>query len=133
MQEKNASQVLNNLLFWYMSAITLLLTLIPFRFVIPGKNIKMALWSNLPDALMNIALFIPLGFLFQLTRREKRNDWAFGALIFGLLFSSGIEITQLFIEKRCTTFLDVLTNGAGAWLGALGYAIVRRFFAGRQA
>ncbi|MCB0263041.1 MAG: VanZ family protein [Calditrichaeota bacterium] len=133
MQEKNASQVLNNLLFWYMSAITLLLTLIPFRFVIPDEHIKVALWSNLQDALMNIALFIPLGFLFQLTRREKRNDWAFGALVFGLLFSSGIEITQLFIEKRCTTFLDVLTNGAGAWLGALGYAIVRRFFAGRQA
>ncbi|MFZ0451106.1 MAG: VanZ family protein, partial [Desulfatiglandaceae bacterium] len=48
------------------------------------------------------------------------------ALGLGILLSSAIEFTQFFIPGRGTQVTDVLTNGLGAWLGAMVFGLFMR-------
>ncbi len=125
-----AEKYLSTVLFGYMIAVILLITLSPFRFSLPGQKVKFVLYGGLPDLVMNIFLFIPAGALYQLRRGEevtsstRGSRRALSALLFGLGFSLGIELAQLFLEKRYTAITDVLTNGLGAWMGAWGMITV---------
>jgi len=71
MEGENQKQVaLSYALLMYMVGIVLLITLIPFQFYIPQKI--STIWEiNLNDSITNIFLFLPLGFLFQLSRRRN--------------------------------------------------------------
>lgn len=126
-----AEKFLTTVLFGYMIAIILVITLSPFRFSLPGQKVKFTVYGGLPDLVLNIFLFIPVGALYQLRRGEKDapepsgGRWARPALIFGLGFSLGIELAQLFLAKRCTAVTDVLANGFGAWVGACCMVKVR--------
>lgn len=104
----------------YLVGVTVLVTLVPFDFTLPRS--AQLVWSgNLPDALANIAMFAPLGFLFRLTRAPRDDRWALQPLLAGVGFSLAIEATQLLLPSRYCSPLDVVTNGAGAWLGALAH------------
>lgn len=71
----------------------------------------------------NIALFIPVGFLFGLLLRLR--GWPV-ALIFGPILSAVIEAAQrLLLDERYATVSDVLANSIGASLGVVGAVIVR--------
>ncbi len=48
------------------------------------------------------------------------------ALVLGITVSLGVEACQLFIPGRSPTISDVVTNGLGAWLGAVIAVSVRR-------
>jgi glycopeptide antibiotics resistance protein len=74
----------------------------------------------------NVFLFIPVGFLFKLYRRGKIDPYfliTFGA---GILISFNIECAQLFLPGRYTQPMDVVTNGSGAWLGALLFKLLEK-------
>jgi glycopeptide antibiotics resistance protein len=60
----------------------------------------------------NIALFVPLGLVLCLRTWSLRRTVAAG-----LALSVGIEIAQLFIPGRTTSFDDVLLNTVGVALG----------------
>jgi VanZ family protein len=98
----------------YFCLVIALLTLNPFRFQAYDSS-QYWLWNFRPsDVLQNILLFVPLGVLlghgFRLTPRV--------CLVLGLLLSGVVESTQLLIVERTSNVLDLLPNGAGAYLGS---------------
>lgn len=77
--------------------------------------------KDLPNILMNIVLFLPLGFLLPLCQRDFRNGKS--TLGFGFRLSLGIECMQLFLG-RATDINDLLANTLGT---LLGYLLARVF------
>ena len=107
----------------YMCIIVVLITLIPFTFRMPDK-IHITWSTNFPDFITNIILFLPIGFLFRLRHRKNKDRFCIQALGFGILLSLGIEFSQLFVPGRYTQVIDVITNGMGAWLGAMVFVFL---------
>ena len=70
--------------------------------------------ATLADFGLNVALYVPLGFLL----RRYTGRVAVAAAV-GLLLAVGVEAAQLFLPGRFSTLEDVIANGAGAGLGAL--------------
>jgi VanZ family protein len=109
--------------------IVLALTLVPYNFTLTPEEEKepefkdpiAGLISDAVDAVLNVLLFLPLGVLLVQKlrpgiRRFQRMALTAGAA--GFAFSATIEILQLFLPTRSTTVLDVITNTAGAIIGA---------------
>ncbi|MEQ1857304.1 MAG: VanZ family protein [Longimicrobiales bacterium] len=76
------------------------------------------------DALLNLAFFVPLGLALAHRRRGVVE-----ALLLGTLLSASVELAQTFVPGRYPTFGDVLWNGLGAAVGALGVRGVARHLA----
>lgn len=74
----------------------------------------------------NVVMFVPFGVL-ALTAFRWMRVWS--ATLAGLVTSGIIEGVQLFLPTRFSTVSDLVANTAGALLGALLVAAVRR---GRQ-
>jgi glycopeptide antibiotics resistance protein len=112
----------------------LFLTMYPFRVVIHplangaspfflGKSAK----SGVVDAVLNILLFVPFGFGLAEKLRERGKSVRFvlgAALATGMLFSYGIEFSQLYIPERDSGWEDVFTNGSGSFLGAVFFLLI---------
>jgi len=104
----------------YLIAIAGLVTLIPFDFTRPAA--LRLLWQVDPaDVAANAAMFLPLGFLGRLTWPAPRDRWALKPLLQGLALSLLLESAQLFLPSRFSSPVDVLSNGLGAWGGALAH------------
>jgi glycopeptide antibiotics resistance protein len=132
MEVTNQKQfALSNALLMYMVGVVLLITLIPFQFHIP-QRILISWASDFNDSITNVFLFIPLGFLFRLSRRNHKDTLCLHALSFGILVSVVIEIIQVFLPGRYTSVIDVMTNGAGAWVGALIFTIIKGYLDERR-
>jgi glycopeptide antibiotics resistance protein len=82
--------------------------------------------------LLNIAGFIPYGFLLPFTTKKKKMP----ILLYAVFATLAIEFTQLVISARVPTYsrvfdvTDLLTNVSGAWLG---YLFSRPFFMSSKA
>ena len=95
MEGTNQKQfVLSYPLLMYMVGIVLLITLIPFQFHIP-QSISDIWGIYLNDSITNFVLFLPLGFLFQLSRRRHKDTLCVRALGFGILVSVVIETIRV--------------------------------------
>jgi VanZ family protein len=70
----------------------------------------------LRDIVVNISLYIPLGFAAQLVLRKSRAA-LFGPVLLGLLLSTAVELVQLYEPARDTNLVDVTTNVIGSILG----------------
>jgi len=79
------------------------------------------------DLLLNVVLFLPLG-----AALANAGVSPLRALLIGLVFASAIEVAQVLLPGRSPTLRDVVTNGAGAWLGALMMIHVGRWLSGGQ-
>lgn len=73
------------------------------------------------DAVINLLSYLPFGLLVGLTLRAR-----FGALVSvilglcaGILLSACMEYLQMYLPSRTSSNLDLLTNSAGALIGAL--------------
>ena len=108
----------------YMTLVIAAITLIPFNFRTPPR-MAVSFKGTATDIIEKLVLFVPLGFLFQLTRR--RTGWRplLKAFCFGLLVSAAVEACQLFLPGRDSSVIDVATNGFGALLGAGAAAYLR--------
>jgi glycopeptide antibiotics resistance protein len=102
-------------LFSYVVLVTLVITLFPFRFQWP-EQIHFLWFGGWSDTLLNVLFFLPLGFLYKLIRPRDSVQRILGL---GLGLSCAVEMAQIFLAERFPSPLDVLTNGIGAWLGAL--------------
>jgi len=123
---------LGTALLGYMAFMVLLITLFPFDFRIPAR-IEIKILTNFADFVGNIVLFIPIGFLFKLSRGPGKDVWGRNALFFGILLSISIEFTQLFVPGRYSQVIDVITNGLGAWLGAILFGLLKTQLGGERA
>ena len=73
-------------------------------------------WNMLLLIVENIMLFVPLGFLLlQLGVGCKET------VIFGVIFSTLIEVTQLFFHLGLFEIDDIINNTVGTLLGAILY------------
>lgn len=82
-------------------------------------------WYTWFDLAMNVAAYLPLGFLaVPALRPWLKPGWAaLAAVALGWFLSLALEMAQNFLPARVPAFTDVLTNGIGAVLGAaLGLA-----------
>ncbi len=72
--------------------------------------------SDLPDVLINIIGFVPLGFFTTLAFRpaSPRNRWGLPvAMIAGFVVSTAMELLQAYLPTRSSSMNDVLSNTAG--------------------
>lgn len=69
------------------------------------------------DELVNIAMFVPFGYLFARERRMPRA--LLGVMITAAIVSAGAEATQLFSTERNSSATDVTMAVTGAVLGAV--------------
>jgi glycopeptide antibiotics resistance protein len=102
----------------YMAAITIVVTLLPFEFALPSRA-RVMVSGGLFDVVANVALFLPLGFLYALARSESVLHRGRVFLV-ALLVSAAIESLQLFEATRFASLSDILANGIGAYAGAMG-------------
>jgi VanZ family protein len=108
----------------YMSMMVALITLIPFEFRMP-ERFHITWSTNFTDLVTNIFLFVPIGFLLRLTRLKDADFLCLQPLVLGLLLSFAVESAQVFIPGRYPQVIDVITNGFGAWLGAIIFALLK--------
>jgi hypothetical protein len=104
----------------YLIGVTLLVTLVPFDFT-RRPDLDVVWFAGVSDLVANVAMFVPLGFLYRLTRPGRRDGLALRTLGASLLFSLGIELLQLYLPSRYSAPLDLFSNGLGGWLGALAH------------
>ena len=76
------------------------------------------LWENF----WNVVLFIPLGLMGAVLM--KKHPWL--AVLFGMLLSAGIELTQLLTHRGLFEFDDIFHNTLGATIGVGLYLLLRR-------
>lgn len=73
-------------------------------------------WSTFFEILLNIALFIPCGFIASSVFSRFPMTYI---LIFGISLSIFVEVCQITIPTRDPNITDVITNTIGTVLGAL--------------
>ncbi|HYM35606.1 MAG TPA: VanZ family protein, partial [Steroidobacteraceae bacterium] len=78
--------------------------------------------SGRGDRIANILLYVPLGFcLFLLLHaRIRRRSAVLWSTACGLILSYAIELTQVFIVDRVSSYWDVVFNVIGSFVGAAG-------------
>lgn len=97
----------------YIVLLIFLLTWNPF-YLAPPEDLNLSLRIGPRDAIRNILLFLPVGFLHRLARGSQQ-----GAILLGLVISAAAEIGQLFMPARTPSFIDLGMNTLGAWMGAV--------------
>lgn len=82
------------------------------------------------DLVTNIVAYIPFGVLmvFALYPHVRRIWAAMLAIVAGVLLSGVMEAVQTFLPSRVPSNLDLLTNTAGACLGALAGILLSHAF-----
>jgi VanZ family protein len=114
-------------------AVVLVITLQPFQFRWPTA-FRVSTHTVPFDIAANVALFVPLGFLYRLARppgARLPREAAARVFALGLALSAAVECAQLLEAERFASPVDVLTNGLGALLGAwLHAALAARLRAG---
>ena len=79
----------------------------------------------LPELVMNVLAFIPIGFAFCMAFRRIR--WWQGAIA-GMSLSIGIEFLQLVFKRGCADIDDVIHNTLGCLMGCCLYLAVSRCY-----
>jgi VanZ family protein len=78
-------------------------------------------YITLDDVLINVAAYVPLGFLLALALGARlRAPWSVLAAAFlACLLSLAMEFVQAFLATRIASKVDLLANGVGGLFGAM--------------
>jgi VanZ family protein len=98
----------------YFAFVTLVITLSPFDF--GWRRFRVSTGVNPTDFILNVALFLPIGFLLR-SLGAARTRFGWSAVLVAVCFSAAIESVQMFIPGRFVSPSDVAANTAGAWMG----------------
>lgn len=74
------------------------------------------------ESILNIVVFVPLGFLIGIAYK-KMNWWS--ALLFCMVISVSIETLQFFLKRGLTEIDDVIHNVLGFMIGYGSYSLIR--------
>jgi VanZ family protein len=100
---------------------------IPKSFTVPHKAFLTsplkefhATWGYVKDILLNVAGFVPLGFVVcaYLALVRSRGKAIFFTIFAAGMLSIAIEVLQAYIPRRVSGTTDIITNTLGATLGA---------------
>lgn len=97
------------------------ISLIPFRSYVAiaqGSRDKMR------EVIMNIAFFIPIGFLYCLLDTKKINHKKWPIIAFSAALSATIEIVQLIFKMGWVETDDVIHNTLGCCIGIVLYILL---------
>jgi VanZ family protein len=71
------------------------------------------------DVVWNVLAYMPLGFFVRLNLADHgKPNPNMRATVFAAAWSLGMETLQLFVPNRVASMYDVVSNAAGAWIGA---------------
>jgi hypothetical protein len=101
----------------YVVAMVALIQLAPFGFILPS-DIHVVAVSDWRDAFDSVFLFVPLGFLYPLTRTSRRTSSvhvALGGALLGALIAAG----RICEADRDVAIADVAASALGACVGGL--------------
>jgi VanZ family protein len=116
--EANVTGVrLGRVVLCYVALTVAVITLSPFHFRFDGMNSLSYEWTSY-DAVMNVVLFVPIGFIYQLSRRRGIAAGWGTAFVIGAVLSTLIEGAQMFEPNRHPSLADLVTNTIGAGFGA---------------
>ena len=74
--------------------------------------------TMLHEIILNIVLFVPLGFLWGIPSLKWSRKWQWlGAIILGVSLSAVIELLQYSFKKGCVELDDVIHNTLGCLIG----------------
>jgi VanZ family protein len=85
--------------------------------------------GELHDLIVNLLIYIPVGFFFVLDERDHHPAWrrCLNATLAGAALSLCMETAQYWVEPRSPSLIDLLTNTISAAAGAiLGVAFAHR-------
>ena len=117
----------------YSLLLILILTLFPFDFSANQYSSFTTIADNFShrftsaDVIINILLFMPLGFglmgcLYQRSQTQFQEAVSFTVVLLScLILSLAIEILQLFSPSRYPSFADVVSNSLGGLLGLFSF------------
>lgn len=138
MKKKDANRFVLFIAFISYLGLLLLLTLFTHNYYTYGRSSNLLLFSSIrlmlhsgsglliaKNVVGNVLLFVPLGVLFPLL---KKNDFFVGTLLLGLGFSLFIEMCQYYFAARIFDIDDLLLNFAGTLIGRL-FVTAGRFVA----
>lgn len=113
----------------YLAAVDAVVGLPSLLYIRLDQNINLVpfayMFSDYRNSLLNVLLFVPLGFLLPVLWKRFRSLLWTG--LFGLSFSLSIELLQL-LTLRATDVNDLMTNTTGTILGWLLGRLVLRLF-----
>jgi len=115
----------------YFTFVALIITLSPFEFA--WRQPSVAIGFRLVDTILNVALFLPIGFLLC-SLRQARTGIGWRAVAVASMLSALIESVQVFLPGRFPSSADVAANTAGACAGVwIRDRVERAFFWHRDA
>lgn len=79
----------------------------------------------LPQVIMNIIMFFPVGFMTCLLRRERKWEMV---VLSGVILSGLIEILQLLLKRGSAEIDDVIHNVIGCFVGYLLFYAVEKLY-----
>ncbi len=82
------------------------------------------------DVVANVLLFVPFGAAAAAGATDRRRVRL--VMYAGLALALAVELSQVYTHNRVATTTDIITNTAGAWLGAR-WAVGRARERGRRA
>lgn len=86
------------------------------------------------DILVNLAIYVPIGFTFYLWRGWRSKAWQFVVpVLAGGLLSFSIETLQHYVPMRVPSLIDVILNTLSAAAGMAGAAIFHALLDARHA
>jgi len=109
----------------YLALAVAVVTLSPFRFLAEPVNGLAFAWQPF-DVVMNVVMFVPLGFVHRISAQKDGPAALLGALAWGAALSGLIETAQVFAPDRFPSLVDLAANTAGAGLGSWLGALARR-------
>ena len=113
----------------YLAAVDAVVGLPSLLYIRFDQNINLVpfayMFSDYRNSLLNVLLFVPLGFFLPVLWKRFRSFLWTG--LFGLSFSLTIELLQLF-TLRATDINDLMTNTTGTILGWLLGRLVLKLF-----
>ncbi|GGP23475.1 VanZ family protein [Silvimonas iriomotensis] len=122
---RNAPTRVASYFFWCYLLVVLLVSFYPFagwRFT--GEPVFAFYTYPLPyyftffDNLINVLAYVPLGLSAGLALRRWRWTGPLLAMLIGIVTSCFVEFVQQFIPSRVASNMDILSNSAGAVIGA---------------
>lgn len=116
----------------YLAVMMGIITLAPFQFAARPVHGLSPIW-DWADIVMNVVMFLPFGFVYQLTRPAGSPAPLWRVLALGALLSACVETAQLFEATRYSSLVDIATNSTGALLGSVAYSFMMARIQGENA